>query len=121
MQHPYWYVGTLGIIAMEASYVPQIVRLWRRGQAHDLSVFFPGLNVLGRLLAVVYATLNHELVFGAGFLFGIFIRGSLLAQVVALKLRAREAERAEAAASVVPAADDSVPAFVGPTSSQEAA
>lgn len=87
---PFWVVGTLGIVAMEASYVPQIVRLWRRGQAHDLSVFFPGLNVFGRLLAVVYATLNHELVFGAGFLFGIFVRGSLLAQVVALKVRKKE-------------------------------
>lgn len=93
---PFWVVGTLGIVAMEASYVPQIVRLWRRGQAHDLSVFFPGLNVFGRLLAVVYATLNHELVFGAGFLFGIFVRGSLLAQVVALKVRKKEDVMADA-------------------------
>jgi len=107
MQHPFWFVGTLGIIAMEASYVPQIVRLWRRGQAHDLSVFFPGLNVLGRTFAVVYAALNHELVFGAGFLFGIFIRGSLLAQVVALKLRARRealAAKTDALAEAEPSA-----------------
>lgn len=118
MQHPHWYVGTLGIIAMEASYVPQIVRLWRRGQAHDLSVFFPGLNVLGRLFAVIYATLNHELVFGAGFLFGIFIRGSLLAQVVALKVRARKAEKAAEATAA--RTDASSPTFAD-ASPQEAA
>lgn len=116
MQHsPYWFVGTLGIVAMEASYVPQIVRLWRRGQAHDLSVFFPGLNVLGRLLAVVYAALSHELVFGAGFLFGIFIRGSLLAQVVALKVRAHKAAKADALLKE----SDSSPVLA--TASQEAA
>ena len=87
MQNPIWFVGALGIVAMEASYVPQIVRLWRRGQAHDMSIFFPGLNVLGRMLAVTYAIVKHEPVFGVGFLFSILVRGTLLVQVASLKLR----------------------------------
>ena len=89
MQSPIWLVGVLGIVAIEASYVPQIARLWRRGQAHDVSIFFPALNVLGRTLAVTYAFLRHEPVFSAGFMFGILVRGTLLVQVAALKLKER--------------------------------
>ena len=59
--------------------------------------------VFGRLLAVVYATLNHELVFGAGFLFGIFVRGSLLAQVVALKVKKKEDAITDEASAPSPA------------------
>lgn len=80
---------------MEASYVPQIVRLARVGRAEQLSAFFPALNLSGRLAALAYSILIGQSVFGVGFFFGALLRGFLLAQILVLKrraLRLREAE-----------------------------
>jgi lipid-A-disaccharide synthase-like uncharacterized protein len=116
MQNPIWFVGALGIVAIEASYVPQIVRLWRRGQAHDMSIFFPGLNVLGRILAVTYAIMKHEPVFSVGFLFGILVRGSLLVQVGSLKLKEHRIRTFRAAAPPEPGEKSASEALFTPTS-----
>lgn len=78
---PYWMIGSLAIVAMEASYVPQIYRLARRRSADDVSMIFPALNVLGRLLAVTYALTRGDSVFVVGFMIGIALRGTLLVQV----------------------------------------
>ncbi len=75
-------VGALGIWCIEASYVPQIVRLWRLKEAEDISLLFPGLNVLGRLLAFCYALHLGEGVFVVGFMVGIVLRSTLLGQVL---------------------------------------
>jgi lipid-A-disaccharide synthase-like uncharacterized protein len=78
---PYWMIGSLAIVAMEASYLPQIYRLARRRTADDVSVVFPAMNVLGRLLAVAYALTRGDSVFVFGFMIGIALRGTLLVQV----------------------------------------
>jgi lipid-A-disaccharide synthase-like uncharacterized protein len=82
-----WILGTAGIVAMESSYLPQIVRLYRRKRAHDMSAFFPALNVFGRLLALGYSVVRNDHVFVWGFLFGMMVRALLLGQVVLYKWR----------------------------------
>jgi lipid-A-disaccharide synthase-like uncharacterized protein len=78
---PFWWMGTLGIAAIEVSYLPQIARLYRMKRADELSLFFPSLNLVGRLLALSYALLSHEPVFIFGFLVGAALRATLLVQV----------------------------------------
>ncbi|HEY4221356.1 MAG TPA: PQ-loop repeat-containing protein [Myxococcota bacterium] len=75
-------LGTLGMVAIEASYLPQIVRLARRKRSADVSILFPALNACGRMLAVVYAVHEGQSVFVAGFVVGIALRLVLLSQVV---------------------------------------
>ncbi len=78
---PLGLVGALGMFAIEASYVPQIVRLHRIKHADDVSYFFPTLNAAGRVLALLYAVASNNEVFVAGFLVGIALRLTLLVQV----------------------------------------
>lgn len=92
---PVWVLGTLGIVAMEASYVPQIVRLARLGHAEQLSVLFPALNLSGRLAAFSYSVLVGQAVFGVGFFFGSLIRAVLLGQILVLRRRHRLALAAQ--------------------------
>lgn len=75
-------LGAAGIWCIELSYLPQIARLYKRKDAEDISLFFPGLNTLGRLMAMFYAMRIGEQVFAFGFMAGIMMRGTLLAQVI---------------------------------------
>lgn len=83
-------IGTLGIIAIEASYVPQIVRLWTTKKADDLSVFFPLLNLTGRIFVTLYAWHLGSFVMGLGFLTGIVVRATFLSLVLGYKPRRKE-------------------------------
>ena len=90
-------VGLLGMVAIEASYLPQLWRLYRVKQAEEVSVAFPALNLVGRLLAFSFSLATHQNVFVAGFALGILLRGTLLAQVIWYRwLRAKFAARAPA-------------------------
>jgi len=75
------WIGTVGILAIEGSYCPQIVRLYRLKRAEELSRLFPALNLFGRLLALVYSVLARDHVFAVGFLVGAMLRLTLLVQV----------------------------------------
>ena len=68
--------------AIEAAYVPPILRLFRRQHAADVSVWFPALNGLGRVGALVFAVHEGQAVFVIGFIVGIALRTVLLSQVV---------------------------------------
>lgn len=98
------------MVAIEVSYVPQIARLHRRKCAQDISLWFPALNVLGRLLAVAYAASIGEAIFGAGFVVGLATRSTFFAQVLVYRARARARarahghDRAQAAARPAPVA-----------------
>jgi lipid-A-disaccharide synthase-like uncharacterized protein len=98
-------VGAMGLLAIEGSYAPQIVRLWQRKHAGDVSVLFPALNVFGRGCAALYAHHQDQSVFVAAFVIGIAMRATLLCQVVYYRfgvvwlnssrtLRGRRADRA---------------------------
>lgn len=80
-------LGAAGFVAMEASYLPQITRIFRRGRADDLSWFFPALNVLGRLAAFTYALSKGDNVFSLGFAVGMVLRATLLVQVLYYRFR----------------------------------
>jgi len=85
-----WSVlGVLGMVAIEVSYLPQIARLHHRKCALDISLYFPALNVAGRLLAVSYAAAIGEPVFGIGFVVGLVTRSTFLGQVIVYRRRAR--------------------------------
>ncbi len=81
MSLPFWVLGSLGMIAVEASYLPQIMRLARRKSADDVSLVFPALNLAGRILALAYSVYRGDSVFVTGFIVGAFLRGTLLCQV----------------------------------------
>jgi uncharacterized protein with PQ loop repeat len=74
-------LGTAGVLAIELSYVPQIVRLFRMKSAEEVSYLFPGLNLLGRLLALTYSLIVSNPVFTFGFFVGATMRLLLLLQV----------------------------------------
>jgi uncharacterized protein with PQ loop repeat len=40
---------------MEGSYTPQIVRLYRVKESYEISLFFPLINLAGRLLVMLYS------------------------------------------------------------------
>lgn len=75
-----WLIGVLGMISMEASYLPQIVRLYRLKRAEEVSFFFPAMSLLGRLLALLYAVFASQSLFSVGFCVGIALRATLLGQ-----------------------------------------
>ena len=75
-------VGSLGIGLIEASYVSQLVRLYRIKHADEISLLFPLLNFLGRLCALVYAMNIGSGVFILGFAIGLTLRGTLMGQVI---------------------------------------
>lgn len=79
---PFWLLGSLGIVAIEASYVPQILRIAKLRRAEQVSLLFPGLNFTGRILAMSYAMMSGDAVFGVGFMFGALLRGTLFVQVL---------------------------------------
>lgn len=84
-------LGTLGLVLVEVSYLPQIFRLWRLKEANDMSLLFPGLNLCGRLLAMAYALHIEQAVFSAAFFAGALLRATLFAQVFHYrKLRPRK-------------------------------
>lgn len=87
----HWLLGSVGLLAIEGSYLPQIARLYRLKRSEDVSLFFPGLNLLGRVCALVYSASKGEHVFVAGLFLGIALRAVLLAQVLWYRRRARRA------------------------------
>lgn len=76
-----WMLGTAGVIAIEGSYAPQLLRLYRLKRADEISYLFPGLNFCGRVLALSYSMLVSNSVFTGGFILGCTLRLALLAQV----------------------------------------
>jgi uncharacterized protein with PQ loop repeat len=75
-------IGVLGMLAIEASYLPQIHRLWAKKRADDVSFLFPGLNLLGRIMAFSFSIHVGQTILGFGFLAGIALRATFLVQVI---------------------------------------
>ena len=75
------WLGGLGMLAIELSYVPQILRLGRLKRADEVSYLFPSLNLAGRLCALIYSISTGSSVFGVGFFVGASLRLTLLLQV----------------------------------------
>jgi hypothetical protein len=78
-------LGTLGIVLIEASYFPQLARLYQRKDAGDVATLFPALNVSGRAAALGYAVAIGEPIFSFGLLIGVGVRCAFLIMVVHYK------------------------------------
>ena len=84
------WVALLGMTLIEVSYLPQIARLYRMKEAEEISLWFPGANLFGRLLALTYTLSRQDLVLAAGFMAGIALRSLLMGQVVYYRYRRRK-------------------------------
>ncbi len=93
-----WMLGSAGVLAMEGSYAPQLLRLYRLKRADEISYLFPGLNFCGRLLALSYSLLVSNQVFTWGFILGCTLRLALLAQVYWYRNGGRRPDPVDAAA-----------------------
>jgi len=78
---------------IECAYIPQLLRLLRLKEANAISLFFPTLSVLGRLLAIAYMAHRGENIFAVGICVGVVLRGAFLSQVAYYKWRQWRAER----------------------------
>ena len=78
---------------IECAYLPQLLRLARLKEANAISLFFPMLSVLGRLLAIAYMAYKGENIFAAGICVGVVLRGAFLGQVAYYKWRRWRVER----------------------------
>ena len=75
---------------IEGAYLPQIGRLFRIKEAEQISLWFPGANLFGRLLAITYTLSRHDIVLAAGFMVGVALRSVLLGQVLYYRYRRRK-------------------------------
>ena len=94
-----WLLGSLGVVAIELSYAPQLLRLYKLKRADEISYLFPGLNFCGRVLALSYALLVGNHVFTFGFLLGCLLRLTLLIEVYWYRHGGRRPDAASAAPS----------------------
>src|SRR5436309_4138991 len=83
---------------IECAYLPQLLRLLRLKEANAISLFFPMLSVLGRLLAIAYMAYKGENIFAVGICVGVLLRGMFLGQVAYYKWRRWRTERLREAA-----------------------
>lgn len=82
-------LGKSGIWLVEASYLPQLWKLYRIKEAHEFSFLFPGLNVAGRLAGVGVAIQTNNAFLAWFFVVGICLRLILLGQVIYYRRRAK--------------------------------
>lgn len=83
------WLGVIGMWMIEGSYIPQLIRLYRIKDAEDFSPWFPLMNFMGRLCAVIYTVHRGDWVLAFGFLMGMGLRAILLGQVLHYKRRTR--------------------------------
>jgi len=86
------WLAAIGMWLIEGSYVPQIVRLYRVKEFYEISLFFPLINLAGRLLVMLYSAAVGERVLALGFLAGITLRTVLLSQTLYYRWRCRRIE-----------------------------
>jgi uncharacterized protein with PQ loop repeat len=86
---PLKLLSIVGLYVVEASYLPQLWRLYRLKEADEFSFLFPILNTVGRICGVIYSLTTNEASMAAFFITGIVLRCTLLAQVVFYRRRKR--------------------------------
>jgi len=91
--HIWTILAITATAVIEGAYVPQLFRLARLKEANAISLFFPALSVVGRLMAIAYMAHRGENIFAFGICIGVMLRGTFLAQAVYYKWRRWQAER----------------------------
>ena len=88
-------IGLIGMLGIEASYVPQIIRLFQTKKAGDVSPFFPGMNLMGRIMAFAYSMHLGQSILGLGFFIGMTLRAVFLVQVLHYQNRERGSQNTD--------------------------
>lgn len=83
------WVVFVGILLVESSYVPQLIRLNRVKTTGEISFWFPFMNLVGRLIVMVYSFWIQQQVLGFGILLGIIFRTVFFVQVFWYKFQVR--------------------------------
>jgi len=86
-------LGVAATAIIECAYIPQLLRLLKLKEANAISLFFPALSVLGRLLAIAYMAHRGENIFAGGICVGVLLRSAFLGQVGYYKWRRWWTER----------------------------
>ena len=90
----HWEVfAFVGCAAVETCYVPQLARLYKLKDAEEISLIFPTLNVMGRLITVLCLAHAGQVIFAFWVTIGLLLRSSFLAQVIYYRCRRRLLER----------------------------
>ncbi|MBB6049570.1 PQ-loop domain-containing transporter [Armatimonas rosea] len=82
----------LGLVAtwlVEASALPQLWRLHQQNDTDGASLLWLCLHLLGRLVGLSAAIVEHSELFIAFFLVGTLVRGALLAKILAYRSQHR--------------------------------
>ena len=87
------WIGMVGFWLIEFSYVSQIRKLYIVKEAEEFDLMFPILNVLGRVLALIYSILKKDFVLINGFILGIALRLTLMSQVIWYRYQHRRKKR----------------------------
>lgn len=82
------WVVFVGILLVESSYVPQLIRLYRVKTTAEISFWFPFMNLVGRLIVMVCSFWIQQQVLGFGVLLGIIFRTVFFVQVFYYKFQA---------------------------------
>jgi lipid-A-disaccharide synthase-like uncharacterized protein len=91
---PVWkLVAVAATVIIEGAYLPQLARLVKLKEANAISLFFPALSVVGRLLAIAYMVHRGENIFATGICVGVLLRGGFLGLVAYYKWRRWWTER----------------------------
>lgn len=88
-------LGVASLWLVEASYLPQLWRLYRMKEADEFSFLFPGLNILGRLAGLAMSVSQGSQVFGWFFFTGIVLRMALLGEVIYYRTRSKRIQARE--------------------------
>ena len=80
-------VAVAATVIIELAYLPQLARLVKLKEANAISLLFPALSVVGRVLAIAYMVHRGENIFATGICVGVLLRGSFLGLVAYYKWR----------------------------------
>ena len=82
-------IAAVALWLVEGSYVPQIYRLFRRKSAESISVLFPSMNMVGRIMLSAYSIHMNTAVLALGFIAGVVVRLVFLCQVIYYRIRSK--------------------------------
>jgi len=76
----------IGIAFSELSYIPQIWKLHKKKKAKQISLYFPVMNIVGRL-CIAIATFDINIILSMGFVIGTLLTIIFTWQVVHYKIK----------------------------------
>jgi len=79
------FLGIIGMLTSECAYITQVYHIRKSKNVIGFSINFILLNLIGRLLSLIYAFNIGQFIFGATLLLGFIIRFIFLTQILFYK------------------------------------